>query len=152
MRTNAILFLILSVFFIVAAGVYLLWSINDPSTVANVDRESENWWDGIEWVGALGIFLSGLLSGLIAFYLGFVHRSQRGELPEDRLDANIDDGEAEQGFFSPWSWWPVMLAGSAALVFLGVAAGFWIAFIGGSVLVVSVVGWQYEYYRGYFAH
>jgi hypothetical protein len=34
---------------------------------------------------------------------------------------------------------------------LGVAAGAWIAFIGGGILVVSLVGWVYEYYRGYFA-
>ena len=53
---------------------------------------------------------------LIAFYLGRVHRAQGGELPEDRLDANIDDGDAEQGHFSPWSWWPIMLASAAALM------------------------------------
>jgi hypothetical protein len=153
MRANAILFLILGIFFWAASGVYILWSVIDPSRVANLPEGSaDDWWIGIEWVGALGIFLSGVLSGLISFYLGRVHKGQGGELPEDRGDALIDDGDAEQGFFSPWSWWPVMLAGSAALVFIGVAAGFWIAFIGGAVLVVSLVGWQYEYYRGYFAH
>ena len=53
-----------------------------------------------------------VLSAFIAFYLGRVHREQGAELPEDRLDANIDDGDAELGFFSPWSWWPIMLAAS----------------------------------------
>ena len=146
MRANSILFLILAIFFWIAAVVYMVWSIIDPT------HTIKEWYDGVEWVGTLGIFLSGVLSALISFYLGRVHKGQGGELPEDRIDALIDDGEAEQGFFSPWSWWPVMLAASAALVFIGVAAGFWIAFIGGAVLVVSLVGWQYEYYRGYFSH
>jgi hypothetical protein len=99
------------------------------------------------------VALTGALSVLIAFYLGRIHRSQGGlELPEDRLDANIDDGDAEQGHFSPWSWWPVTLAAAAALVLLGLAIGVWISFIGAAILIVSVVGWVYEYYRGYFAH
>ena len=146
MRANAILFLILAVFFWVADAAYIIWSIIDPVHTA------KEWYDGVEWVGAVAIGLSGILSAFISFYLSRVHKGQGGELPEDRGDALIDDGDAEQGFFSPWSWWPVTLAGSAALVFLGIAAGFWIAFIGGAVLVVSLVGWQYEYYRGYFAH
>jgi len=145
MRANAILFLILAIFFGLAAAVYAIWSIIDPTRIADT-------YAGLDWVGTLGIALSGVLSALISFYLSRVHKGQGGELPEDRADALIDDGDAEQGFFSPWSWWPVMLAGSAALVFIGVAAGFWIAFIGAAVLVVSLVGWQYEYYRGYFAH
>lgn len=140
MRTNANLFWILGAFFFVADGVYILWSFLDPAHAQ------------VEWVGALAIGLSGVLSALIAFYIGRLHSSQGGELPEDRLDANIDDGDAEQGFFSPWSWWPVMLAGSAAMVFLGMAVGIWICFIGGAIAVVSLVGWIYEYYRGYFAH
>lgn len=145
MRANSILFLILAIFFALAAAAYAIWSIIDPSRIADT-------YEGLDWVGTLGIALSGVLSALISFYLSRVHKGQGGELPEDRGDALIDDGEAEQGFFSPWSWWPIMLAGSAALVFVGVAAGFWIAFIGAAVLVVSLVGWQYEYYRGYFAH
>ena len=44
-----------------------------------------------------------------------------------------------------------MLAGGAALGFLGLAVGFWITFIGVAVVVVALVGWVYEYYRGNFA-
>ena len=87
----------------------------------------------------------------IAFYLGRVHSAQGGELPEDRLDANIDDGDPESGFFSPWSWWPIMLAGSAALLFLGLAVGIWICFIAVGIGLIALVGWVYEYYRGLFA-
>jgi hypothetical protein len=138
MKTNASLFWILGAFFILADGIYTVWSLIDTGVV--------------EWVGTVGIALTGILSFFIAFYLGRAHAALGGELPEDLLDANIEDGDAEQGFFSPWSWWPVMLAASAALVFLGVAIGFWIAIIGAVVVVVSLIGWQYEYYRGYFAH
>lgn len=75
----------------------------------------------------------------------------RGVLPEDRLDANIDDGDSEQGFFSPWSWWPILLAAGGALLFMGIAIGIWIAFFGAALTIISLVGWVYEYYRGNFA-
>ena len=145
MKANYVLFLILAVFFFLADAVYIVWSVIDPSHTA------KQWYDGIEWVGAVGIALSGILSAFIAFYLNRVHAGQGGELPEDRTNAEIDDGDAEQGFFSPWSWWPVMLAFSASLAFAGLAVGFWISIIGGGVFVISIIGWQYEYYRGYFA-
>jgi hypothetical protein len=145
MGTNARLFWILAGFFFLADVAYIVWSL---LASANPSAQTD---PAIEWVGTIAIGLTGVLSGFIAYYLGRVHKSQGGELPEDRLDANIDDGEAEQGHFSPWSWWPIVLAGSAALVFLGVAIGPWIAFIGAAILVVSLVGWVFEYYRGYFA-
>ena len=146
MKANYILFVILAIFFWVADAAYIIWSVIDP-----VRDDVVYWWDGIEWVGAVAIALSGILSAFIGFYLSRVHAGQGGELPEDRVEAEIDDGDAEQGFFSPWSWWPVMLALSASLVFAGLAVGFWISIIGGGVFVVSIIGWQYEYYRGYFA-
>jgi len=139
MNANVKLYWILTVFFIVLAGLYTVWSLLDQAH------------QRIEWVGTITLLLSGLLWALIAFYLGKVHSAQGAELAEDRLDANIEDGDAEQGHFSPWSWWPIVLAASVSLVFLGVAIGPWISFIGGGILIVSLVGWTYEYYRGYFA-
>jgi hypothetical protein len=148
MKTNATLFWILAGFFILSDIAYIIWSLLDPIH-GNVDS---NLGGQIEWVGAVAIGLTGVLAAFIAFYLGRTHAAQGGELPEDRLDSNIEDGEAEQGHFAPWSWWPIMLAASAALVFLGLAVGFWISFIGAGVVIVSLVGWQYEFYRGYHAH
>ena len=145
MRTNARLFWILAGFFFVSDIVYILWSLL-VSTRPAASAPPE-----VEWVGAVTLGLTGALFVLIAFYLSRVHKSQNGELPEDRLDANIDDGDAEQGHFSPWSWWPVVLAAAAALTFLGIAIGPWISFIGVSIFLVAIVGWVYEYYRGYFA-
>jgi hypothetical protein len=140
MRANAILFWILAVFMFLAAAIYTFWSLVDPAHAQ------------VEWVGTVAISLTGVLSAFIAFYVGRLHATQGGELPEDRLDANIDDGDAEQGFFSPWSWWPIILAASACLFVLGLAIGVWISFFAVGFLLISLVGWVYEYYRGYFSH
>jgi hypothetical protein len=137
MRANKNLFWILAVFCVLLAGVYVFWHLIDQGNV--------------EWVGALGIGLAGMLSAFLAFYLGRVYSAQGGDLPEDRLDSDIDDGDPEMGFYSPWSWWPVILAGSASLMLLGFAVGTWITFIGVALVLVAIVGWVYEYYRGYFA-
>ncbi|MDR6970879.1 cytochrome c oxidase subunit 4 [Leifsonia shinshuensis] len=139
MRANAILFWILSAFFVLSAVVYTLWNL--------LDEFHRN----VEWVGTVGMLLAAVLSAFIAFYVGRSHASQGGELPEDRLDANIDDGDPELGHFSPWSWWPIALAFGAGLVILGLAVGFWICYIGVAFSLICIVGWVYEYYRGYFA-
>ncbi|MEF3404852.1 cytochrome c oxidase subunit 4 [Agromyces sp. CCNWLW203] len=142
MRANVNLFWILTVFLLLVAGVYVGWSWADNAS---------NGLNHPEWAGSVAITLTAVLSAFIAFYLGRVHKAQGAELPEDRLDANIDDGDAELGFFSPWSWWPIVLAGAAALMFLGLAVGFWISFIAVGLGVIALVGWVYEYYRGNFA-
>lgn len=139
MRANVNLFWILAAFFGLSAGIYGYWSWLDELD------------PGMEPVGTVALTLTTILAAFIAFYLGRVHKAQGAELPEDRLDANIDDGDAELGFFSPWSWWPIMLAAAAALAFLGLAIGFWLAFIAVPLFVISIVGWVYEYYRGNFA-
>ena len=150
MRASVRLFWILAAFSFFVAAVYTVWAaLYESQELATEPSGTEGF--PIEWVGTIGLALVGVLSVLIAFYLQRIHRAQGGELPEDRLDANIDDGDAEQGHFSPWSWWPVVLAAGAALTFTGVAIGPWIAFIGASILVVALVGWVFEYYRGYFA-
>ncbi|MBO0984042.1 cytochrome c oxidase subunit 4 [Rathayibacter sp. SD072] len=137
MRANVNLFWLLAGFFLLAGVAYTTWSLIDTEQV--------------EWVGTVGIFLSAVLGAFIAFYVGRVHKAQGAELPEDRLDADIDDGDPELGFFSPWSWWPLILAGAAALAFLGLAVGIWITYIAAGIFLISITGWVYEYYRGYFA-
>ena len=150
MRANARLFWILTGFFFLLAVVYTVWSLlfdaQNLATTASITGS------GIDWVGTVALTLAGVASALIAFYVGRTHSAQGGELPEDRIDAEIDDGQAEQGFFSPWSWWPISLAGSLALVFLGFAVGFWLVLFALPLLALAVTGWVYEYYRGYFAH
>jgi len=149
MNASARIFYVLSAFFALAGVAYVVWTLGyEAQSLAN--NPSGGAPTGLEPVGTVGLFLTAILALLIAFYLGRIHKSQGGELPEDRPNANIDDGDAEQGFFSPWSWWPVMLAGSAALLFLGLAVGAWIIAIGAAFTAISLVGWTYEYYRGNF--
>jgi hypothetical protein len=154
MSAQVKMFWILCGFFLAADAAYVIWSIVEHNAgyvtqLGGTQGGGET--SPIEWVGAVAIGLSAILSAFIAFYLGRTNRAVGGILPEDRLDANIDDGDPEQGFFSPWSWWPFMLAIGSALLFMGVAIGVWIAFIGVALTLISLVGWVYEYYRGNFA-
>lgn len=152
MRATVRLFWLLAVFSFVLSAVYTIWAIFFNTELGATDPAIAGK-HSVEWVGTIGLALVGLLCSLIAFYVGRTLAAQGGaELPEDRSDANIDDGEAEQGFFSPWSWWPFLLGISAGLVFLGLAVGTWVCFIGIPFGLISIVGLIYEYHRGYFAH
>lgn len=123
-------------FFLVADVIYTVWNLIDSGH--------------IEVIGSIAILLSAILAGFIAFFLNMVNRSQGGILlPEDR-DADIDDADPELGHFSPWSWWPLAIGFALFLVFLGLAVGFWICFIGVPLALIAIVGWNYEYYRGRF--
>ena len=137
MRANINIFYLLTGFFLLADIVYSVWALITYGRV--------------EFVGTVGLTLVAVMAAFIGFYLQRSYRAQGGELPEDRADAGIDDGDPELGFFSPWSWWPITLAGSAALAFLGLAVGVWILAIAVAIFVVAIIGWVYEYYRGRFA-
>ncbi|MFI8594843.1 cytochrome c oxidase subunit 4 [Microbacterium sp. NPDC078428] len=143
MRSNVVLWWLLAGFFGSVGALYIGWNI-----VAHPDVP---WYNGIEWVGSVALVFGTLMAAFIAWYLQRVHKAQGGELPEDTLTADIDDGDPELGEFSPWSWWPIVLAFAAALAFIGLAVGSWMVPIGFAVFLVAIVGWVYEYYRGYFA-
>lgn len=137
MRVNINLLWVLAAFFGLLDVTYSVW--------ASIT------YGRVEWVGTIGIALVAVMSVFIGFYLNRSLHAQGGTLPEDRLDASIDDGDPELGFFSPWSWWPLLLGATAALAFLGLAVGWWIFIIAVAFFVVVIVGWVYEYYRGFFA-
>jgi hypothetical protein len=137
MKTNIAVLWVLTAYFVVLAAIYTVWALIDTGEV--------------EWVGSIAISLSAGLSGFIAFYLQLVKKNQGGELPEDRYDAEIDEGDPEIGHFSPWSWWPFTLAAGAATVFLGISVGFWVSMYALPIVLVALVGWVYEHYRGNFA-
>ncbi|MET4780911.1 cytochrome c oxidase subunit 4 [Glaciihabitans sp. UYNi722] len=137
MKITARLMYLLGASFLAVDAIYLVWSLLA---------------DNFELIGLMTMGLSGILCLFLAFYFGRVVKAG-GAVPwvEDRLDAEIDDGDPEVGFYSPWSWWPVLLAGSLAIMFVGVAISAWIVMIAVPLLAVCIVGWVYEYYRGYFA-
>jgi hypothetical protein len=143
-RSNVVLWWILAAFFALVAVVYTAWNIVAHPTVA--------WYNGIEWVGSVALLFVTIMAAFIAWYLDRVHKAQGGELPEDVLTADIDDGDPELGHFSPWSWWPIVLAFAAGVALVGLAVGTWMVPIGFAIFLVAIVGWVYEYYRGYLAH
>ena len=101
--------------------------------------------------GTSALVMTTLLGGLVAFYLAVVSR-QIDPRPEDREEAEVADGAGELGFFPPYSWWPLFAGLALAVVVIGVVIGWWLVIIGVGVLGVTVVGFVFEYYRGYHAH
>ncbi|ARC56778.1 Cytochrome c oxidase polypeptide 4 [Frondihabitans sp. 762G35] len=140
MRAQSNIFWVLAVFFFVADAAYTVWSLLSYEFAK------------VEWTGTLGIGLAGIMSIFLGYYMNRSHAAQSGDLPEDRLDANIDDGDPEIGFFNPWSWWPIILAAGCTLVFLGLAVGMWIIFFGAALTTIALVGWVFENYRGIHQH
>ena len=104
-----------------------------------------------EWVGFLALLMLVGLSAMVGWYLLFTAK-RIGPRPVDRVDGEIHENAGDIGMFSPWSWWPLVLAGSAAIAFLGIAVGWWVFYIGAGLSVVGLVGWVYEYSRGDHAH
>lgn len=139
MKSNIVIFWLLTGYFIIIASVYTAWNISVHERP--------------EWAGSIAILLSGGLTAFIASYLGLVKKKQGGVQVADSDLADIDDGDPEVGEFSPWSWWPIFLAFALGLVILGVCIGFqfWMVFLSLPLVIVGVVGWVYEYYRGNFA-
>ncbi|MFP5335106.1 MAG: cytochrome c oxidase subunit 4 [Actinomycetes bacterium] len=104
-----------------------------------------------EAVGSAGLLLTAGLAALVGAYLWVTSR-RIDPRPEDDPQAEISAGAGEQGESSPWSWWPLPLAFGSALVFLGLAVGWWVFYIGAAISAVALIGWVYEYYRGAHAH
>ncbi|MFT4236000.1 MAG: cytochrome c oxidase subunit 4 [Microbacterium sp.] len=106
----------------------------------------------IDWTGSIALLFSAFMAGLITFFVHRNHKAQQGiELPEDVLTADIDDADPELGEFSPWSWWPLVLASAAAIAMISLATAHFLIPVAAGLLVVGLFGWVFEYYRGRFA-
>ena len=101
-------------------------------------------------IGTTVLALNGGLAVIIGFYV-LATGKRIGIRPEDRFDAEIEEADANYGFFSPHSWWPLPVAIGAWLTFLGLIFATWIVVLGVCVLLTSVFGWLFEYQRGDFA-
>ena len=103
-----------------------------------------------EPAGAAALVFTGALGFLVAFY--FLFTAKRIEpLPEDDDDGEISEGAGEQGFYSPHSWWPLPLGAGAAITAMGlVFVLWWLILLGVAVLMFSLTGLLFEYYRGEF--
>ncbi len=103
---------------------------------------------GIEWAGTVALALSGGLSLITGTFFRFVAR-RLDTRPEDYEDAEISDGAGELGFYSPHSWWPVMIALSASVTAVGMALWLpWLIVAGVVFVLSSVSGLVFEYYIG----
>ena len=106
------------------------------------------WSDFTEPVGVVGLTLGALLGFMIAGYLNITRRKLDGVPPEDDPLGEISDIAGDYGFFSPYSWWPLWLAASCALIFLGMAVGWWLVALGAFFVIPALVGWVFEYWKG----
>lgn len=101
-----------------------------------------------EAVGIVGLTLTGGLMLIVGTYFRFVARRLEGR-PEDDPEAEVSDGAGEVGFFSPGSYWPIAVAGGAAVSGLGVALWQWWLIVFGMVsLIVAICGLVFEYHAG----
>ena len=91
------------------------------------------------------------LTVLVGFYVLFTGR-RLPERPEDNPQGEIEQGTGEIGFFSPHSWWPLWVGLAAAVTALGAAIGWWMVLIGFVALLLTSIGFVFEYYRGHFSH
>jgi len=119
------------VFFLLIAPIYWILS-KDPT-------------------GTTALVMATLLCALLGFYLAVVAR-QISARPEDRSDGEIAEGAGEQGFFPPYSWWPLYCAIAFGVCMLGIVFGWWLFIIGLTLGAVMLCGWVFEYYRGVHAH
>jgi hypothetical protein len=108
------------------------------------------WYLSNDEIGTTAIAMTGFLAGLVAVYL-LVTSKRVYPRPEDRDDAEIDEADPEYGFFSPYSWWPLVVALGAAVIVMGLVFAVWLIVLGIFLLIIALVGWLYEYYRGSFA-
>ncbi|HEX6931857.1 MAG TPA: cytochrome c oxidase subunit 4 [Streptosporangiaceae bacterium] len=131
MRVEGWLFLGCAIFFGVADIFY--WNLSHDPT------------------GGTALALAVGLAFLTGFYVLFTGR-RLPQRPEDDPEGDIEQGTGELGFFSPHSWWPLFVGLAGALAAVGVAIGWWLFLIGALCLVLSVIGFVFEYYRGHFAH
>ena len=101
--------------------------------------------------GTTALALAVGLAFLTGFYILFTGR-RLPQRPEDNAQAEIAEGTGELGFFSPHSWWPLFVGLAGATAAVGVAVGWWLFLIGALALLLSMIGFVFEYYRGHYAH
>ena len=104
-----------------------------------------------EVAGSTALAFTTFMTFLVGYYLLFTAR-RIDDRPEDDDNAEIADGAGDLGVFSPHSWMPLAVAGSASVMTLGTVFGWWLAIAGLFFLILSVMGFVFEFYRGDHAH
>jgi len=137
MRIEARLFEILTGFFGLAAVAY-----GGLTAFFQVPKGSP------EWAGTTALVMTAGLSLIIGTFFRFIAR-RLDTRPEDYNDADIADGAGELGFFSPHSWWPILIALSFSITAVGAALWLpWLIATGIVMVLAAVCGFVFEYYIG----
>lgn len=106
------------------------------------------WYTSYEVTGTTALALAVGLCLLTGFYLLFTGR-RLPMRPEDDNEGEIAQGTGEVGFFSPHSWWPILIALSGSVVAVGIALWLpWLIVAGVMFVLTSVAGLVFEYYIG----
>jgi hypothetical protein len=109
------------------------------------------WYFSKDPTGTAALAFAVGLAFLTGFYVLFTGR-RLPPLAQDNPRAEISDGTGELGFFSPHSWWPLFVGMAAATTAVGAAVGWWLFLIGLLALLLTTIGFVFEYYRGQYAH
>ncbi|MFI0806116.1 aa3-type cytochrome oxidase subunit IV [Streptomyces echinatus] len=126
MKTEAMLFGGVALFFGGAAALYGAWSRDATGTTALV--------------------VAFLMAALVSFFC-LVQYRRRGSRPQDRTDAEVADGSGPVAFFPDESPWPIVTALGFAVTATGVVYGLWLFLIGLGVLARGVFGMVFQYAR-----
>lgn len=141
MRTQAYLWIGTSLFFVFISGIYIYWQWAEVGA--------------IEWTGTTALVFSVFFGGMVGVWIWqAARRSERhhGPAPEDTSEGEVDENAGEYGFFSPHSWWPLFVALAVSFTAIGVAIGWWMVITGMFAIILTSIGWVFEYYRGEFEH
>ncbi|MFI2206219.1 cytochrome c oxidase subunit 4 [Streptomyces sp. NPDC020192] len=124
MKTEAMLFGGVALFFGGSAALYGVWSGDETGTVA--------------LVVACG------MAALVSFFCLIQYR-RRGTRAQDRTAAEVADGAGPVAFFPDESMFPIITALGFAVTATGVVYGLWLFLIGLGVLARGVFGMAFQY-------
>lgn len=131
MKIEAKLFLFGAMFYFLITAIYGFWSRDEA--------------------GITALLFTGVMATLVAVYALYMAK-RVGTRPEDDPSADVEDAYPDYGFYSPHSWWPMVIALSAGVVVIGFVFAAWMVILGVIALMYGVFGLVFEYYRGYHAH
>ncbi|MGI5341265.1 cytochrome c oxidase subunit 4 [Streptomyces sp. CA-181903] len=124
MKSEAILFAGVAVFFLFTDALYTWWA-REPAGTA-----------------ALTVAL--VMSGVIAFFCAMNYR-RKGRRPEDVPGAEVRERAGTLDFFPPHSAYPPVTAVGMALMGVGVVFGLWLFLIGCGVMLAGVFGMVFQF-------
>ncbi|MFG3659118.1 cytochrome c oxidase subunit 4 [Streptomyces sp. NPDC047706] len=126
MKTESLLFGVVTLFFAGIAGLYGAWS-EEPA-------------------GTALLVIAFLMGGVVSFFNAVQYR-RKGRRPQDRLEAEVADAAGPLEFFPDESPWPIVTALGLAVAATGVVYGLWLFLIGLAVLSRGVLGLVFQYAR-----